>query len=58
MDDILAETNRIHQLWCIYCQFFVSDVTRDSFIIIGYTNSFAKTVFTGKVGDECVVPWQ
>ena len=40
------------------CQFFVSDVTRDSFIIIGYTNSFAKTVFTGKVGDECVVPWQ
>ena len=38
--------------------FFISDVTRDSFIIIGYTNSFAKTVFTGKVGDECVVPWQ
>ena len=28
------------------------------FIIIGYTSSFAKTVFTGKVGDECVVPWQ
>ena len=40
------------------CQFFVSDVTRDSFIFIGYTNSFAKAVFTGKVGDECVVPWQ
>ena len=40
------------------CRFFVSDVTRDGFIFIVYTNSFAKTVFTGKVGDECVVPWQ
>ena len=65
MIDILAETARISTPALAYfassgvfASFFVSDVTRDSFIFIGYTNSFAKTVFTGKVGDECVVPWQ
>ena len=65
MVDILAETARIRLSALAYfassgvfASFFVSDVTRDSFIFIGYTNSFAKTVFTGKVGDECVVQWQ
>ena len=57
MGDILAAIYK-PALAYILPVFFVSDVTRDSFIIIGYTNSFAKTVFTGKVGDECVVPWQ
>ena len=32
-----------------------ADVTINSVIIIGYTNSFAKTVFTGTVNDNSVL---